>query len=236
MTRLIRTLALAGLLLGALAASGVAAVGLGEATKFTAQFNTKHTGAWTGLVLLTNGDPPEPGITEAPFVRQTVSLPQGTTVRLSALPQCNASDTALAAQGAEGACPARTRIGTGSADSVYSGLAVHYEIGIYAVRGHLVFAAEQNGQPLKQYFVGVAHGASLVLSVPTLDGKIIPTGFSARIGGGSGAQVWLRTPPSCPESHQWTVTGQFQGVSAAGPRAHPVTAAQSIVEHIACNR
>ncbi|MGO9903766.1 MAG: hypothetical protein ACLP0J_29800 [Solirubrobacteraceae bacterium] len=151
MTGLIRTLALAGLLLAVVAASAVAAVGLGEATKFTAQFGPKHTGTSTGLVLFTNGDPPGPGITEAPFV-------------------------------------------------------------------------------------GVAHGASLVLTVPTHDGKIIPAGFSARIGGGSGAQVWLRTPRSCPESHQRTVTGQFQGVSAAGPVAHPVTAAQSIVEHIACKR
>ena len=138
MTRLIRTIALAGLLLGAVAASAVAAVGLGEATKFTAQFSTKHTGASTGLVLLTKGDPPGPGITEAPFVRQTVSLPQGTTVRLSAFPQCNASVTALAAEGAEGACPARSRIGTGWADSVYSGLLVHFDIGIYAVRAKII--------------------------------------------------------------------------------------------------
>jgi len=75
-----------------------------------------------------------------------------------------------------------------------------------------------------------------MLSVPTLGGEIIPTGFSARIAGGLGAQVWLRTPGSCPESHQWNVSGQFQGVSAAGPGAHPVMAAQSIVEHIACKR
>ena len=46
----------------------------------------------------------------------------------------------------------------------------------------------------------------------------------------------LRTPPNCPESHQWTVTGQLQGISAAGPGGHPVTAAQSIVAHVACSR
>ena len=231
-----RSFALGAALLTVTAGTAVAAVGLGTVTRFKAQFSTPSTSAPSGLVLLTNGNPPRTGISEAPFVRETVILPVGSTLRLGALPQCRASDAALASMGAEGACPARSRVGNGSADGVYSGVPVHFDIAIYAVRGHLVLAAEQDGKPLKQYFVGVAHGASLVLTVPTLEGKIIPTDFSARIAARFGAQVWLRTPSSCPELGHWTVHGKFQGVSSAGPGAHPVTAAQGVRVHVACKR
>jgi hypothetical protein len=185
-------------------------------------------------MLRTAGRPPQSGITEAPAVRQTVILPPGTRLRLQALPQCSASDALIAAESAEVACPARSRVGSGGADGALDGAPVHFDIGIYAVRGHLVFAAERGGKPLKQSFVGVARGARLLLTVPTLGGRIAPTGFDARIPARAGGQVWLRTPPQCPRSGYWTAVGRFQGVSSAGTGGHPVTPAQTLLDRTPC--
>ncbi|MGZ4293573.1 MAG: hypothetical protein ACXVRM_04970 [Solirubrobacteraceae bacterium] len=222
-----------------LAGSGIAAaattVGLGRPTGFTARFSTRQAGAPSGLVLRTAGRPPAAGVTVPPAVRQTVAFPAGTSLRLAALPQCDASDAAIAAQGAEGACPSRSRVGTGSADGILNGKPVHFDIGIYAVHGHLDFAAEQNGRPLKQAFLGVARGSRLELTVPTLNGMIAPTGFAARIPAGDAATPWLRTPPRCPPSSHWTVTGHFQGFSAAAAPSHAVTPAQTLTAAAPCH-
>jgi hypothetical protein len=223
--------------LAALTVTGLAAaatIGLGQPTSFSATFSTHRAATASGLVLRTTGKPPAAGITVPPAVRQTVVFPAGTRLKLSALPQCHASDAAIAAQGAEGACPAASRVGTGGADGILNGKPTHFDIGIYAVRGQLVFAAEQNGKPLKQSFRGVARGARLELTVPTLNGMIAPTGFTARIPAGHRATPWLRTPPSCPASRHWTITGHFQGFSAAAPPSHPVTPAQTLTQKLPC--
>ena len=222
------------LLVAVVAVAAVAATGLGRATKFSARFSTQHTASASGLVLRTAGRPPRGGITEAPAVRQTVILPSGTRLRLQALPQCRASDALIAADGAEAACPPRSRVGSGGADGVLDGAPVHFDIGIYAVRGRLVFAAERGGLPLKQSFLGVARGARLLLTVPTLAGRIAPTGFDARIPARPGVNEWLRTPEQCPRSGHWTTVGHFQGVSSAGPDGRPVTHAQTLVDRIPC--
>lgn len=216
------------------AAAAATTIGLGQTTSFSATFTTHHAGSPSGLVLHTAGEPPAGGIVSPPAVRQTVVLPAGSRLKLAALPQCHAPDAAIAAQGAEGACPARSRVGTGGADGVLNGKPTHFDIGIYAVRGQLVFAAEQNGKPLKQSFRGVARGTRLELTVPTLNGMIAPTGFTARISAGRGATPWLRTPARCPASGHWTVTGHFQGFSAAAPPSHPVTAAQTLTQRLPC--
>jgi hypothetical protein len=216
------------------AAAATATVGLGRPSSFSATFSTRQAGSASGLVLRTTGKPPAAGITVPPAIRQTVVFPTGTRLRLGALPQCHATDAAIAAQGAEGACPSSSRVGTGGADGILNGQPTHFDIGIYAVRGQLVFAAEQNGKPLKQSFRGVARGARLELAVPTLNGMIAPTGFTARIPAGHRATPWLRTPASCPASRHWTITGHFQGFSAAAPPSHPVTPAQTLTQKLPC--
>lgn len=235
LTALARAVILALVSVAVVAAAAAAATGLGRATKFRASFSTQRTASASGLVLRTTGRPPQAGITEPPAVRQTVILPRGTRLGLQALPQCRASDTLIALEGAEGACPARSRVGSGEADGVLDGAPVHFQIGIYAVRGRLVFAAERGGQPLKQSFVGVARGARLVLTVPTLGGRIAPTGFDARIPRRPGGNAWLRTPAHCPRSGHWTAVGRFQGVSSAGPGGHAITPAQTLVHRMPCS-
>jgi hypothetical protein len=126
-------------------------------------------------------------------------------------------------------------VGTGGADGILHAKPVHFGIGIYAVRGHLLFAAEQNGKPLKQAFLGVARGARLELTVPTLNGTIAPTGFQARIPAGHGPTPWLQTPARCPQGSHWTVTGHFQGLSSATAPSHAVTPAQTLTYAAPCH-
>jgi hypothetical protein len=221
-------------MLTATGAAVAAVIGLGKPTSFSATFSTHHAGSASGLVLHTTGKPPAAGITVPPAVRQIIVFPAGTHLRLGVLPQCHATDAAIATRGAEGACPATSRVGTGGADGILNGQPTHFDIGIYAVRGTLVFAAERNGKPLRQSFRGVAHGARLVLTVPTLNGMIAPTGFTARIPTGHAATPWLRTPARCPAASHWRITGHFQGFSAAAPPSHPVTPAQTLSQKLPC--
>jgi hypothetical protein len=196
-------------------AVAAAATDTGRVTAYKARFSTKHVGTAAGLHLLTKGKPPAKGAKIPPAIRQTTILAAGTRIDLSALPQCQASDDQIDAQGAEGACPSSSRVGTGSADGLLNGQPVHFDIGIYAVRGHLVFAAERDGMPLKQSFMGFASGKrTLKLTVPTLNGSIAPKRFEANIPAHPGGSKWLVTPSKCPRSGHWTAKGIFQGRTA----------------------
>jgi hypothetical protein len=217
-----RILAIALLLTLAAGVAAEAATGPGRVTTYRARFSTPQPGATAGLHLLSKGNPPKAGTMEPPAIRQTVVLPPGSRIDLSALPQCNASDDAISRQGAEGACSKRTSVGSGSADGLLNGQPVHFDVAIYSVRGKLVFAAERDGVPLKQSFKGLASGRrTLKLTVPTLNGSIDPTRFEATI---PAQAAWLTTPPRCPRSGHWTSRGIFQGRTAAeggqptGPR------------------
>jgi hypothetical protein len=186
--------------------------GAGEATSFAATFTTKRPDTAAGVLLRTRGKPPVPPATVAPVVRQTVTFPAGTRLRLGALPQCSATDEALAAEGAEAVCPAETRVGSGRAEGVLNGTTVTFDLAVYAVRGRLFFAGQRDGVPLKQGFFGVATGRRLALTVPTSNGAIAPTLFEARIPR-SGA-TWLRTPKRCPRGGRWVAEATFQGMTA----------------------
>ena len=162
----------------------------------------------------TVGRPPEAPTTLAPAIRQTVTLPRGTTLRLGALPQCAADDATLAAQGAQGACPPATRVGSGRADGVLDGAPAGFELAVYAIRGQLFFAGERDGVPLKQGFWGTASGRRLTLVVSTFGGRIAPTHFEARLDRRPGGATWLRTPRTCPAAGRWRFDGRFTGLTA----------------------
>lgn len=235
--RLRRLVGFSLLIVGVLPAVGAVAhagLGIGAATRFRARFTTDRTAAPSGLVLGTSGRLPAPGVAEAPAVRQTVILPNGTQLRLGRLPQCQASDAAIAAEGAEAACPVSSRVGSGQADGVLAGSAADFGLAVYAVRGHLVFAAEQGHKPLKQSFTGVAHGRALILTVPTLGGRIAPTSFSATIAARPGGRRWLLTPQTCPSSGHWRAVGRFQGASAATSTAPADTPARTLADRLPC--
>jgi hypothetical protein len=218
---MIRATLITAAVLAAVPAAASADTGLGQATSFKAAFTTHHTGRAAGLVLRTTGKPPVAPTTEPPAVRQTVTLPAGTKVRLRALPQCQATDAELADQGAAAVCPMNTRVGSGRAEGVLGGKPVGFDLAIYAVRGKLVFASG------KQSFDGVAHGRRLALTVPTLNGAIAPTLFRARID-----RHIVRTPRTC--SGAWKFRATFQGLTAVD--GSPVGPSQHLAHRESCRR
>jgi len=206
--------------------------GAGKATSFAATFSAKRPDTATGVLLRTTGEPPAPPVTVPPVVRQTVTFPAGTRLRLGELPQCAATDDVLAAQGAEAVCPAESRVGTGRAEGVLNGTVVRFDLGVYAVRGTLFFAGERDGAPLKQGFSGVATGRRLALTVPTSNGAIAPTLFEARIPAHAAGAAWLRTPKRCPGTRRWIARATFQGLTAVG--GAPVGGAQTLQAESPC--
>jgi hypothetical protein len=201
---MIRATLLTAAVLAVVPAAASADTGLGQATSFKAAFTTHHAGRAAGLILRTTGKPPVPPTMEPPAVRQTITFPAGTKLRLRALPRCQATDAELAAQGAAAVCPARTRVGSGRAEGVLGGKPVGFDLAVYAVRGKLVFAAG------KQSFDGVAHGRRLALTVPTLNGAIAPTLFRAKLD-----RHVVRTPRTCRRGG-WKFGATFQGLTAVG--------------------
>jgi hypothetical protein len=213
----------------AVPAAAHASPGIGEPTSFTAAFTTRLAGHQSGLKLETTGKPPVAPTTEAPAVRQTVVLPRGTRLDLSRLPRCDADAAAIAAMGAEVACPTGTRLGSGRAEGLANGAPVVFDLSAYAIGGRLYFAGSRDGVPLKTGFEGVAKGRRIALTVPTANGAIAPTLFRARIDAAGG---WLRTPRSCPHSGHWTARGVFQGLSAID--GAPLGDSRTLTDALAC--
>ncbi len=218
----------------AVPASASAAPGVGEPTSFSAAFDTKHPGKSTGLKLKTTGVPPVAPTTVAPAVRQTVTLPRGTRLDLTALPQCNADAATLSALGAEAACPAHTRVGSGRAEGLTNGAAVAFDLAVYAIDGRLFFAGSLGGMPLKTGFYGDARGRRLALTVPTNGGAIAPTLFEAELHATTTGAAWLRTPPNCARSGRWIARGVFQGLTAVD--GMPIGASRTLVDRLRCRR
>ena len=214
-------------------ASAGADPGVGEPTSFTSAFTTQQPGTPTGLRLRTAGTPPVPPATVAPAIRQTVALPRGTRLDLDALPSCDVDAATLAAQGAEAACPARTRVGTGRAEGIAGGATVAFDLGVYAIDGRLFFAGSRGGGSLKTGFYGDAHGRRLVLTVPTAGGAIAPTQFEAKLAATRGP-AWLRTPAQCPRGGRWTAKGTFQGLTAVD--GAPVGSPRTLTDAPRCRR
>lgn len=204
-------LAAAALGLAVAAGPAAAAPGIGDATSFSAKFTTKKPGLASGLTLKTTGAQPGPGIEIAPAVRQTVTLPAGTRVNVRSLPACGASPQELTDQGAQVACPASTRIGSGIAVGSLDGARAAFDLAIYAIDGKLFFAGERDGVPLKVGFEGVVRGRTIALTVPTMNGRIAPTLFRASI---ERTGDWLRTPKKCPAGGKWKSMATFQGLTA----------------------
>ena len=88
-----------------------------------------------------------------------------------------------------------------------------FDLGVYAVRGRLLFAAERDGVGLRQAFAATARGRRLTFVVPTAGGAISPTLFRTRITAPDDAR-WLRTPHRCPRGGDWRFAATFTGLSA----------------------
>ena len=88
--------------------------------------------------------------------------------------------------------------------------------------------------PLKQSFLGAYAGRRVTIEVPTVNGAIAPTLFTARIHARSRrGHRYLTTPATCPRIGRWTVLTTFQGIDAV-PDGTPVGDVQRRRTTIAC--
>jgi hypothetical protein len=220
--------------LAALALAGPAAAQApGTVASFHAGFTTARPGASSGYSLRVSAAPPAAGTAVPPFLRQTVSFPAGTRFDTRGARRCTASDAEIREQGARAVCPAASRIGTGAAEGVLGGQPVHFDLVAYDLPGRIHFAAERDGQPLRQGFTGTYAGRTLTIDVGTAGGSIAPTLFEARIAAHArrGRRL-VTTPERCPSSRRWRVVSTFTAIDAPGRNA--VGPVQRATATIAC--
>jgi hypothetical protein len=173
-------------------------------------------------------------VSEAPAIREVITLAPGTQIDTRGTVLCHATVAQLIARGAEAVCPARSRVGEGTAAGIAHGARVQYHLGVYAFPGKLSFAAEQNGMSLRQGFFGTIAGQRITLDTPTSSGAIDPTLFSATIAARShSGHAFIRTPEQCPNSGHWTIRSSFQALSAAAG-GHSIGPRQTVTTQSPC--
>lgn len=192
------------------------------AGQFQLTFSSHAPGSATGLEYLeVYRNPSDPNAKPSPVRRTILQLPAGSVLDGHAIASCQSSDTELMLLGPS-ACPAASRIGQGTAETV-SGLGPPFD----------PFPADAtlfNGgtQTIEMF---ARHGTSLTLMVghqqysgrSTLtespapipggppDGQSAPTRVDfafARLVGPSG-QAFITTPAVCPPAGQWISTLTF---------------------------
>lgn len=217
-------------------AAAAATMSIGRLDHVTVRFGATTPDAPAALRIDVHGKVPPAGTMLPPAIRQTLTLPLGTRVDTSAAQSlCTASVAELEAKGAEGACPAGSRIGAGLARGMVQGTRVRYDLAIYAFPGKLDFAAEQMGRPLKAGFFGVISGRRITFDVTTAGGTIAPTEFLAVLPQTSHhGRTLVRTPSSCPRRAKWTSLVRVQALTAA-TGGHPSGPAQTVKAVTACH-
>lgn len=218
------------------AAVAAAAVSIGRLHHVTVHLSATKPNASTALRIDVRGMVPPVGTMLPPAIRQTLTLPLGTRLDVRAAKSvCKASVAELQAKGAEGACPAGSRIGSGLARGIVHGARVHYDLAIYAFPGKLDFAAELMGKPLKVGFFGVISGRRITFDVTTAGGTIAPIEFLAVLPQTSHhGRVLVRTPSSCPQGGKWTSRVKVQALTAV-TGGQPTGPAQTVKAATPCH-
>jgi hypothetical protein len=146
-------------------------------------------------------------------------LSPGTRIDTSAIARCDATDVAILADG-PGACPAASRLGTGTAELAYGTGTLTVAVTAFNAADQIVavFSLLHTDTVVRVLraavdgsVVSVQLGNGPGAGVPRLRLDIVPRGSLAR--------PWARTPPHCPAAGRWSV-----GVVAGGRVAHDATA------------
>ena len=171
--------------------------------------STRDPGAATGLSLSVSQSPTPSG-QQPPVVRRlTITLPLGARIHNAQVASCAADDVTLKAKGA-GACPAATRLGTGTA-SVFLG-------GAQPLLGQVVLLHRHSG------FVFVLSAGTTVLRIldATAGGRAIHVTLPrVPLAGGkeasflslkvtipartSAGRAWITAPTRCPKDRRWSL-------------------------------
>lgn len=215
-----------GALISALALA-VAAVAVAS-PQFTQSFQLKYVqkapGKSTGVTtVITAEDPGAEGQKPKGARQVVVNFHPGTKIDTSVPGVCKASDEDLQQMGAA-ACPAKSRLGTGTAEA-RTGIAsidpVNEDITVFNAKKGIIFLLqgdenEQNGQTF--VLRGRLSGRRLTVNVPKIEPvpgvTVSLTDFRLKLravqtGRGSRQKAFFRTPPTCPRSKVWQTEARF---------------------------
>jgi hypothetical protein len=213
--------AVVGVLALALAAVAIASPQFKQTAAI--KYTTKKPKANSGLgISLKAQDPGAPNNKPSPATKVTVTLAKGTKVDTSAAKVCTASDSDFNSKGAN-ACPASSRLGSGSADAV-TGLGagidpVGENIIAFAGKNQIIFLLTPKGAIGQTATIrGKIKKNVVTTAVPAFPipgaGNASLTVFNVSLksissGKGSKKKNLLTTPSTCPKSKNWTTTTKF---------------------------
>jgi hypothetical protein len=199
----------------------------------TVKLTTKKPHANSGLVISLNAqDPGAPGGKPSPATSVKVTLPKGTVVNTAAAKVCTASDQTFADKGAK-ACPAGSRLGTGSAEAI-TGLGagidpVGENIVAFAGKNQIIFFLTPKGTIGQTAVIrgkirkNVVNTPVPAFPLPGGGGNAALTVFKINLkayakGSGAKQKRVLTTPSKCPKGHNWVTNVKFKyedGTSAS---------------------
>ena len=212
---------LIGAFVGALvlALAGIAAAGTNNGVDWDLNYSATGAKKSTGFAaeIDSTGTADSTGKPRAAR-KVTVTFPRGTEFDTGVRPACDIER--LRAEGTSG-CPARSRIGDGSAEAV-TGLSaidpVGLRIDVFNARNAILFYVRGTALPITMTLEGKLRGRVLTVKVPKLPqatrfGEAILTKFAVDInrasrGRGSRRRNYATTPSTCPRG-RWTTTAVF---------------------------
>jgi hypothetical protein len=197
---------------GALAAS--------EATTFSVKHSSKAPSSSTGISFkIAFGDPQAPNGVPSGLKNFKIKLHKGTKIDPAGAAQCKVSAADLMSKGAA-ACPAATRIGSGTASATgETGPAVTVDAAIFNERvgkqNAFLFVFLLNGAYVTAFDANVkANTLSSEGLTGAIPGGLVVTQFNGTIakhskGAGKHKHNLITAPSVCPKSKHWTNTGTF---------------------------
>ena len=197
-----------------------AALGASEATTYSVKQTSKAPGSSTGITFkIAFGDPQAPSGLPSGLKNFKIKLHKGSKIDPAGAPQCVASNEDVMTKGA-GACPAATRIGSGSAAATTAaGQTVTVDAAIFnerlGKRNAFLFIFLLNDAYVTAFDAAVkGNTISSEGLTGALPGDFVVTQFNGSIakhskGRGKRKHNLISAPPACPKSKKWTNTATF---------------------------
>jgi hypothetical protein len=199
----------------ALASASLALASPQFSSTFDLTYTSRVPGAASGQVpLMTWTDPGAPNEVPKIIKRIKLTFHKGTSFDTAALGHCHASDKKILSTGGA-ACPKASRLGTGHTTGVFSnGSRFVTDVTLFNARGEIVVVVLLNGTPITE-FRDEVKGRTITIE-PVLPSGVSLERLKLRIGKHSkGERTYMRNPPACPRSGQWTTVAKFTYVDGS---------------------
>lgn len=205
--------------------TSVTALAATKVSKFKVGYTTKKAAASSGLAFDISFRDPAASVPQG-LQSFAITLARGSKFDLRGSPSCVASNEELEQLGSK-ACPANTRIGSGSATATDGIAPVTVDSKIFNLEplkkpkdpstGEILFTFDINDTTVAS-FAAKAQGRKMSVSGLTgaLPGSLVVTDFSGKIDKHKkGKRRLLTTPGKCPAKEKWAINGVFRFADGA---------------------